>query len=160
MAPGPGALLVQLTRRSGTLAVPRKENTGVSKVDTVKDLYGAFAQGDVPTVLAAMSPEIEWREAEGNPYQPSGAAWVGGDAIVENLFMKLGSEWEGFAIHPERFHDAGETVVVEGRYSGKCIATGIDADVQYCHVFTFENDKLARFQQFTDTAQFQKAMGQ
>ncbi len=131
----------------------------MSKVDTVKSLYGAFAQGDIPTVLAGMSPSIEWREAEGNPYQPSGAPWIGGDAIVENLFMKLGTEWEGFALHPERFHDAGQTVVVEGRYSGKYTATGIDADLQYCHVFTFEDDKLARFQQFTDTAQFQKAMG-
>ncbi len=131
----------------------------MSNVDTVKHLYGAFAQGDIPTVLAGMSPGIEWREAEGNPYQPSGAAWVGGDAIVQNLFMKLGTEWEGFALHPERFHDAGQTVVVEGRYSGKYKATGIDADLQYCHVFTFEGDKLARFQQFTDTAQMQKAMG-
>ena len=131
----------------------------MSKVDTVKSLYGAFAQGDIPTVLAGMSPSIEWSEAEGNPYQPSGAPWIGPDAIVENLCMKLGTEWEGFAVLPERFHDAGQTVVVEGRYSGTYAATGTHADLQYCHVFTFEGDKLARFQQFTDTAQFQKAMG-
>ena len=130
----------------------------MSNVDTVKDLYGAFARGDVPTVLAGMSPDIEWREAEGSPYQPSGAAWIGGDAIVENLFMRLATEWDGFTIHPERFHDAGETVVVEGRYTGTYIATGVSADQQCCHVFTFENGKLVRFQQFTDTAQLQKTM--
>ncbi len=33
----------------------------MSKVDTVKHLYGAFAQGDIPTVLAGMSPDIEWQ---------------------------------------------------------------------------------------------------
>jgi uncharacterized protein len=142
------------------LAARDLETSRMSKVDTVKGLYGAFGQGDVPTVLAAMTPDIEWREAEGNPYQPSGAPWIGGDAIVENLFMKLGTEWDGFSIHPERFHDAGQTVVAEGRYTGTCIATGIAIDSQYCHVFTFDGDKLARFQQFTDTAQFQKAMGQ
>ena len=97
--------------------------------------------------------------AEGSPFQPDGAAWIGGDAIVENLFMRLATEWEGFTIHPERFHDAGETVVVEGRYTGTYIATGVSADQQCCHVFTFENGKLARFQQFTDTAQLQKTMG-
>ena len=131
----------------------------MSKVDVVKDLYNAFAQGDVPTVLAGMAPDIEWREAESNPYQPSGAPWIGGDAIVENLFMKLATEWDGFSVHPERFHDAGETVVVEGRYSGTYTATGTAADIQYCHVFRFAGDKLAGFQQYADTAKYRTVMG-
>ena len=75
--------------------------------------------------------------AEGNPYQPSGAAWVGADAIVENLFMKLATEWDGFSLHPGQYHDAGDTVVVEGRYMGKYLATGTAVDSQYCHVFKF-----------------------
>ena len=128
-------------------------------VETVQGLYEAFAQGDVSTVVGGMAPDIEWREAEGNPYQPSGAAWVGPDAIVENLFMKLVSEWDGFAVHPGQYHDAGETVVVEGRYTGTYLATGAAVDSQFCHVFTFKNDKVTSFQQFTDTAQFQDAMG-
>jgi uncharacterized protein len=73
--------------------------------------------------------------------------------------MRLATEWEAFSIHPARFHDAGDTVVVEGRYSGTYIATGTAIDQQCCHVFTFANDKLTQFQQFTDTAQFQSAMG-
>ena len=131
----------------------------MSSVDAVRGLYGAFAQGDVATVVGGMDGDIHWREAEGNPYQPSGAAWVGADAIVENLFMKLGSEWDGFAVKPEQFHDAGETVVAEGRYSGKYLATGADIDAQFCHVFKFKDGKVASFQQFTDTAQMQMAMG-
>jgi ketosteroid isomerase-like protein len=129
-----------------------------SCVDAVRAIYDAFAHGDVPTVVAGMAPNIEWREAEGNPYEPSGAAWVGPDAIVSNLFMKLGSEWDGFAVHPQQFHDAGGTVVVEGRYSGTYKATGTALDAQFCHVFKLENDKVTSFQQFTDTAQFQATM--
>jgi uncharacterized protein len=113
----------------------------------------------VPTVVAAMDANIEWREAESNPYEPSGAAWIGPDAIVNNLFVKLGSDWDGFAVHPQQYHDAGETVVVEGRYSGKHKATGADLDAQFCHVFTFKDDKLTSFQQFTDTAKLRAAMG-
>jgi ketosteroid isomerase-like protein len=131
----------------------------MSNVDLVEGLYGAFAQGDVPTVVGGMDADIHWREAEGNPYQPSGAAWVGGDAIVENLFMKLATEWHGFSVHPGQYHDAGDTVVVEGRYTGKYLATGIAVDSQYCHVFKFKGGKVTSFQQYTDTAQFQKAMG-
>jgi hypothetical protein len=72
----------------------------MSNVDRVMGLYGAFAQGDVPTVVGGMDADIHWREAEGNPYQPSGVAWVGADAIVENLIMKLATEWDGFSVHP------------------------------------------------------------
>ena len=45
----------------------------MSNVALVQGLYGAFAEGDVPTVVGGMDADIYWREAEGNPYQPSGA---------------------------------------------------------------------------------------
>lgn len=130
-----------------------------SSVDLARAIYEAFAVGDVPAVVSGLDEAIEWREAESNPYEPSGAAWVGSDAIVSNLFMKLASEWDGFAVHPQRYHDAGDAVVVEGRYSGTYKATGAELDAQFCHVFTFENDKVTSFQQYTDTARLRAAMG-
>ena len=36
----------------------------------VQGLYEAFAKGDVPTVLAAMDPGIEWNEAEHGIFWP------------------------------------------------------------------------------------------
>ncbi len=131
----------------------------MSNMQVVQDLYEAFGRGDVPTVLGAMDADVQWREAEGNPYQMSGEAFVGPDAILQNLFMKLGSEWDAFTVHPKDFHDAGDTVVVEGRYTGTYKATGKAADAQYCHVFKIRNGKLASFQQFVDTAQMQAVMG-
>lgn len=131
----------------------------MSNVQTVRDLYEAFGQGDVPTVLAGMDASIQWREAEGNPYQMSGEAWIGPDAILQNLFVKLGSEWDAFTVHPKDFHDAGETVVVEGRYTGTYKATGKSLDAQYCHIFKIRDGKLTSFQQFVDTAQWQDVVG-
>jgi ketosteroid isomerase-like protein len=131
----------------------------VSNVEFVRGLYAAFGRGDVPAVLGAMDPSIEWREAEGNPYEPSGNAWVGPDAVTQNLFMKLGTEWDGFTVHPKEFHDAADTVVVEGRYTGAYKATGKSLDVQFCHVFKIRDGKVTSFQQFVDTAQLQDVMG-
>ena len=37
----------------------------MSNVDVMRGLYDAFSQGDIPTVLGGMDPNIEWREAEG-----------------------------------------------------------------------------------------------
>jgi uncharacterized protein len=130
----------------------------MSNVQMVRDLYDAFGQGDVPAVLGAMDGDTQWREAEGNPYQMSGEAWIGPDAILQNLFMKLGTEWDSFTVHPKDFHDAGDTVVVEGRYTGAYKATGKSLDAQYCHVFKIRDGKLATFQQFVDTAQMQAVM--
>ena len=132
----------------------------MSHVQLVQGAYEAFSRGDLPAVLAVMDPGIEWREAEGNPYQPSGEAWKGPDAIVENLFMKMVVDYDGsFVIHPKTFHDAGDSVIVEGRYTGTCKATGKNLDAQYCHVFTIRDGKLINFQQFVDTAQLQDVMG-
>jgi ketosteroid isomerase-like protein len=106
-----------------------------------------------------MSPDVRWAEAESNPYMPSGEAWVGPNAILESLFMRLGAEWDTFAVHPRTFHAAGDAVVVEGRYSGTHKATGRSLDAQMCHVFVFNNGKLARFQQYVDTAKLRHVMG-
>ena len=61
----------------------------MSNVQMMQDLYDALGRGDMPVVLGAMDPDIEWREAEGNPYEPAGKAWRGPDAVVQNLFMRL-----------------------------------------------------------------------
>lgn len=131
----------------------------MSGAQMMAGLYDAFGRGDVPLVLGAMEPAVHWHEAESNPYMPSGEAWVGGDAVVNNLFAKLASEWDGFTVRPVSFHDAGDTVTVEGRYTGVYKATGQDLDAQFCHVWTLKNGKIAKFQQYTDTAQLQQAMG-
>ncbi|MDX1395573.1 MAG: nuclear transport factor 2 family protein [Gemmatimonadota bacterium] len=131
----------------------------MSNVDIVAGLYDAFARGDVPAVLGAMHPEIHWYEAEGNPYEPSGEAWVGPDAIVENLFSKLGVDWGGFAVLTSSFHDAGDVVVVEGRYSATHTGTGKPLDAQVCHIWTVQDGRITKFQQYVDTAKLQDVMG-
>jgi uncharacterized protein len=131
----------------------------MSNVQLAHDIYDAFNRGDIATVLAALDPGIEWREAEGNPYQPSGSPWVGAEAITQNLFMKIPSDFDGFTLHPKEFHDAGDTVVIELRYSGTGKATGKPLDAQVCHVLKFRDGKLTSFQQFVDTAHLQDVMG-
>ncbi len=130
----------------------------MDNVNVLKNLYDAFGRGDIPAVLAAMSPDIHWHEAEGNPYMPSGEAWVGPDAVLNNLFMKIGEEWDGFSVHTESFYDAGDSVIVEARYGGTYKATGKSTDAQVCHVWDVKDGKVTRFQQYVDTAQLQDVM--
>ena len=130
----------------------------MDNVALAKDIYASFARGDIPAVLAAFEPSIEWREAEGNPYQPDGTAWVGPQSVVDKLFKSLGSDWDGFAVNVRALHSAGEYVVMEGRYTGTYKPSGKKLDAQVCHVLRFSKGKLASFQQYTDTAQLQAVM--
>src|SRR5579885_840214 len=61
--------------------------------EIIRGVYAAFADGDVPRVLGALDGDVRWTEAEGFPY---GGTYVGPDAVLANVFAKLGSEWEGF----------------------------------------------------------------
>ena len=124
----------------------------------LKNLYDTFGRGDIPAVLGAMSPDIHWYQAESNPYRPSGEAWVGPDAVLNGLFMRLGAEWDGFAVHPKSFHDADDSVIVEARYSGMYKPTGKSMDTQVCHVWDVKDGKVTRFQQYADTFRLQELM--
>ena len=131
----------------------------MDNVTLLKNLYDAFGRGDIQTVLEGMSPEIEWHQAESNPYMPSGEAWTGPDAVLNNLFMTLGGEWDNFTVHPKVFHGAGDSVIVEARYTGTYKTTGKSIDAQGCHVWDFKDGKVTRFQQYIDTAKLQNVMG-
>ncbi len=123
--------------------------------DTIANLYTAFACGDVPAVLSALAPNIIWTEAEGFPY---GGTYVGPDAVLQNVFARLGSEWNGFAAAPHELIASADTVVALGEYSGKYKATGKSFKAPFVHVWKFGGGRVISFRQHTDTAVVQRAL--
>lgn len=124
----------------------------------IRSLYEAFARGDVPTVLGTMDPGIVWNEAENFPYADRNP-YVGPDAVLQGVFMRLATEWDGFCVNVEDVHDAGDTVVATGRYGGAFKKTGTRIHLQFAHVWTLRDGKIVRFQQYTDTLQAARAVG-
>ena len=127
----------------------------MSNIDSIKQVYQAFAEGDVPTVLGALSPEIDWTEAEGFPYA---GTYHGPKAVLEGVFMRLGTEWNGFAAVPDEFIDAGDTVVVLGKYSGTYKATGKSFQANFAHIWKVQDGKAIRFVQYVDTLLVHQAL--
>ena len=133
--------------------------TTATTVETVKALYEAFARGDVDTVIGAMDENVEWFEAEGNPWHP-GHAFVGPQQVLDGVFVRIGREFEDFRVEPHRFIGAGDTVVVEARYHATSHrATGLPLDAQVAHVWDFRDGRLVRWQQYVDTRQLADVMG-
>lgn len=118
----------------------------------VESVYAALARGDGPGAFAKMDPEIVWYEAENFPYADRNP-YVGPAAVAEGVFSRLATEWDGFQALPDEFLDAGDTIVVNGRYRATYKATGIALDAQFVHVWRLRDGKVTGFQQYTDTAQ-------
>jgi len=128
----------------------------MSNADVVHGMYAAFQKGDIPAVLAAMTPDIIWNEAENFIYADNNP-YVGPEAILQGVFMRLGGEWNGFNVRAEEVIDAGDTIVSRGRYGGAFKATGKEINAQFVHVWKFKDGKIASFQQYVDTLQTSRA---
>jgi ketosteroid isomerase-like protein len=126
-------------------------------MELIRGIYESLSRGDVVAVLEQMHQQIEWREAENfiyadrNPYRSP-------QAVLEGVFMRLGTEWAEFTVIPEEWLDAGNHIVVLGIYSGRHKETGREVRAQFAHVWSVAHHRVVRFQQYTDTKQFADAV--
>lgn len=126
---------------------------GEANVQIVQTMYDAFAEGNVEGVVALLSPDIQWNEADNFIYA-GGNPYIGPDAVVEGVFAPIGADWESFnLVNMEVKPVGGTNVLATGRYQGKHKASGKSLDAQFAHVWTIQDGKATRFQQYTDTKQ-------
>ncbi|MFN8187834.1 MAG: nuclear transport factor 2 family protein [Gaiellales bacterium] len=129
-----------------------------SHVDSVRNVYTAFARGDIQPLLDLLGERVQWYEAEHVTYWPGGP-FVGAQAIVEGVLARIPGDFDGFEIEISRITGCGETVLMEGRYHATAKSTGRTLDAQVAHVWDFENGKVVRWQQYSDTWQFAEVTG-
>jgi uncharacterized protein len=129
----------------------------MSNLNTVQAAYAAFAKNDPSVLFGAMTPDIQWNEAEGNPLADRNP-YVGAEAIGGGVFGRLISAIDGFSAVPHRFVDGGDDVIVFGRYGGTMKHSGATLDAQFAHAYRFEGGRIVSFQQYTDTAQWARLM--
>jgi len=127
-------------------------------VALIKSIYDAFAAGDVPGVLGAMSLDIVWNEAENFPYADNNP-YRGPDAVAAGVFTRCVGEWDGFAVEMNDLIDGGDRVVAVGRYSGTFKDTGGRMNPQAVHIWTLKDGKVVAFQQYIDTLDVARATG-
>ncbi|MDT7827328.1 nuclear transport factor 2 family protein [Pricia sp. S334] len=123
----------------------------------IKDMYNAFAEGNIPAVLAGMDDYIVWNEAEGNSLA-DGNPYKGPDAVMNGVFGRLGAEWENFRLVDIKLHGmSNDQVLATLRYHGKYIKTGKSINAQAAHHWTLKDGKVIGFQQYVDTKQLAEA---
>ncbi|MFO1466281.1 MAG: nuclear transport factor 2 family protein [Steroidobacteraceae bacterium] len=119
-----------------------------SGIDVVREFYEATGGGDISRALSLLSPSVRWTEMQGSTYA---GTYQGPQAVLEGVFARIGSEWEGFRFDPDRLIDAGNSVVATGWYSGVYRATGRNLRCRTLHVWDVSAGQVNAFEQFCDT---------
>ena len=129
----------------------------MSNESIIKHIYDRLAVGDFQPVFDSLAPHFEWTEAENIPYSP-GYSIKDPAEIQSVVFNELAKDFADFHINVISISSGGATVLVEGRYVGKT-NSGKDLDAIYAHVWDLKDDKVVRFQQYSDTYQWRRVLG-
>jgi steroid delta-isomerase-like uncharacterized protein len=123
-----------------------------ANIALVQSMYAAFGRGDIPAIVAACAPDIAW-EVVGPAKDFPLFGVRHGSAEVERFFRQLPEVHAFTEFSPENFVAGGDTVVAIGHYSFTLNSNGRHVATEWVHVFTLHDGTVARFREFTDTAQ-------
>ncbi|MDQ3605854.1 MAG: nuclear transport factor 2 family protein [Gemmatimonadota bacterium] len=126
-----------------------------NNIEILRNTYEAFSRGDIPTVMANFDPDIIWIVPDAHP---QGGTHRGADAVLNDVFVKLGSDWQDYRVETDEFIDGGERVVVLGTESGTWPATGKSFRAAFAHVWTMRSGKAIEFRDYLDSAKVQDAV--
>jgi ketosteroid isomerase-like protein len=119
--------------------------------ETVQALYGAFGRGDVPAVLEMLEPDVDWTFVGPPDDYPVFGGRKGREGALA-FFRALGENEDIQLFEPQAFHEAGDTVAVEGRAALILKTNGQRVAYDWVHLWTVRNGKVARLRGFTDTS--------
>jgi ketosteroid isomerase-like protein len=125
-------------------------------VDTLRRAYEAFNRGDVPAVLQVFDAQMEWHEPGGGR-APRGT-FRGPQSVGDDVFATVPQNFEEFQATPEQFIDAGEHVVVVGRFRGRS-KSGQQMDLPFVHVFGMRSGRATSFHNYPEAAPWARAWG-
>ncbi|WAL68910.1 nuclear transport factor 2 family protein [Amycolatopsis cynarae] len=123
-----------------------------SNLDLVAGGYEAFAHGDPSAVFELFDEAMEWYTPDELPW---GGAFHGREDVIR-FFQELPRHYEELSVQPRRFLDAGDAVVVEGRYAGR--VNGRDFKVAFAHVWTFREGRAVRGREYLDSGKLLRRM--
>ncbi len=119
-----------------------------ANVKTVKEIYNGDPEQMTRCLQSALAPEFEWTEAAGFPYAGTYRSMY---EVAKNVFIRLATEWENYRAVPENFYDAGDTIIVTGRYLGTYKKSKGVMNAVFAHIWTFKDGKIVKYVQNVDT---------
>lgn len=129
--------------------------TPSSNVVFIQKLYGFFAQGNIPAILAQLSPQIEWH-GMGSPLLPYGGDYTG--QSVGQFFQGMSATLNVSEFAVSDFIERGEDVLAFGMIGGTARNSGVAFRSSWIMHWKFHNGQPCYFQDYVDTAKLYAAI--
>jgi ketosteroid isomerase-like protein len=113
-------------------------------VKTIQSVYDAFARGDLPTILDALTDDVDWAASVESTEVP----WWGerhGKEEVTRFFTELAAETEVEEFTPLEIVGDGDVVLTVVRFRVRSRSTGRRASMLLHHYWTFRDGKIASY---------------
>jgi ketosteroid isomerase-like protein len=123
----------------------------------VQSLYMAFARGDVQTLLAALTDDVEWILPGPPDVIPFAGVHRGPQAVLR-YFVVLNETLEFEKLEAHEFLARDDKVIVLGRSRDRMKSTGRSAENEWAAAITLREGKVARYQIYEDTAALASAL--
>jgi ketosteroid isomerase-like protein len=120
-------------------------------ISAVQALYAAFGRGDMATVMAGLSDDIEWVLPGPKEVIPFAGTHRGREAVAQ-FFLQMNETLEFEQLEPREFVAQGDKVVVLGHSRDRMKSTGRTIENEWAAVVTVRDGKVARYQIYEDTA--------
>ena len=123
--------------------------------EVIVALYDAYARRDAAGMVALLDEDVEWMQIAGSPYA---GVHVGPDAVLTNVWKRMGTEWTAWEAVPDLIIAEGDRITAVGTYRGTYNATGKSMEARFAHVYAVRNGKIVRMEHFADTVSIAAAL--
>ncbi|AYH47815.1 nuclear transport factor 2 family protein [Dickeya fangzhongdai] len=126
-----------------------------TNLDIIRATYEGTSEENGKQLLSVLAPDAVWIEAAGFPYA---GTYVGPQQIVDGVFHRLATEWEGYRAQVHTYLADGDRVAAFGVYSGTYRATGKAMTATFAHLYQLRAGRIIRMEQYVDSAMVCQAM--
>ena len=124
--------------------------------DVIMQINEAFNSGDLERIFGLLHPDFEVEVPPALSAEPD--TYRGHDG-ARRYFESFWDTMDEIRFRPERFWDAGESVVVAMRVTAKGRHTAIPVEQRFAQVWTFRDGKATRARTYASEAEALNAAG-
>lgn len=124
-------------------------------LEIVRRSVDAFLRGDFDGAMHVFHPDIAFDITH---TMPDGEVYVGHEGFLTGLRRWLGA-WDDYALEVDEYVDAGDSVVIFFRESGRGKGSGMPTEQSVAVVWTLRDGKVVRVTPFLDRADALEAVG-
>jgi ketosteroid isomerase-like protein len=116
-------------------------------VDSLRAVYARWERGDLAASVALLDERVTLVV---DPDIPDGGSYQGTEG-VRGYMARFLEPWDSLAMAGESYREAGDSVLVKVRQTGTGKASGVPVELEYFHLWTFEEERVTRLEVIMDT---------